>query len=316
MNQSKRNPERYWHGDDLFWNQSLVFHIYDSKNKVAGHIRIGLLENLKESNNWFIFFIDGKPLYLRNNQNLPYTSKRIDNGVEVAGIRVTSLEPLKTVRIEFSGRGFSLNLLAEELHPMVDCIALSDDEEGTLSKEMTHVHMEGTCRFTGSITYDGGKRIDIDGNGFRDVSVGPRNWDSVLYYGMTWPVFSNGVAFSGIHAISADGRNSFMKMLHDGKQWVRVKRFEDRNAYADDGVTIRSLHWKFWDAKDRMWEYTGKSLYSWPYSCDTFMQVQQMMEYRLSDGTIGYGMAEQGFRLDSLRPGPAYDRRMANSLFL
>lgn len=312
MNQPTQNYEGYCHGDDPHWSQSFYFNVYDPKSKAGGFLRIGVLENRKELNNWFVFFMDGKPLYTRLNSNLPYTSSRLDNGIEVAGIRVISLEPLKKARIEFSSRDFTLNLLYEGIQPMVDCISMS--AEGSFGKEMAHVHMEGTCRVTGSITLGGGKRVEIDGVGFRDISVGPRNWDSLLYYTTSWPIFSNGLAFAGIHGIATTGQNVYMKMFYDGKQWVRVKRFEDRNEFAEDGITIKSLHWRFWDANDRMWEYTGKPLFVWPSPLDTFVANEHIMEYRLSDGAVGYGVAEASFRYDSLRPGPEAEIRLANTL--
>lgn len=311
------NYEGYIHGDHPFWNQSYVFHVYDARNKIGGHIRIGIHENLQESNNWLLFLIDGKPLYVRTNINLPYTSSRLDEGIEVAGMRAISLEPLKKVRLEYSSADFTLDLLCEGLAPMVDCIAMSLDSSGSaFPKEYNYAHMEGPCRYSGSIKLGSGKRFEIDGVGFRDVALGPREWSSMLYYGMTWPVFSNGVAFSGIHGISTSGRNAYMKMLYDGQQWLRIKRFEDWNEFAEDGLTIKSLHWKYWDENDRIWEYSGKSLYSWTYPCDNFVQMQQGFEYRLSDGTVGYGMAEQGFRLDSIWSEPETNTRLANTLVL
>ncbi|MDX9789099.1 MAG: hypothetical protein RBT11_20155 [Desulfobacterales bacterium] len=314
MDQSNQNYEGYCHGDDPNWSQSFYFNVYDPKRKVGGFLRIGVLENLGEMNNWLVFFMDGKPLYTRLNMNLPCTSSRLDDGIEVAGIRVLSLELLKKTRIEFSDRHFTLNLLYEGIQPMVDCISMSSDEEGSFAREIAHVHMEGTFRVTGSITLRGGKRIEIDGHGFRDVSVGPRNWDSLLYYTTSWPIFSNGLAFAGVHGISTTGQSAYMKMFYDGKEWVRVKRFEDRNELSEDGITIKSLHWRFWDANDRMWEYTGKPLFVWPCPLDTFVANEHMMEYRLSDGTVGYGLAEASFRYDSLRPGLEAELRLANTL--
>ena len=317
MSEGVMNYEGYCHGDDPRWNHSFYFDFYDIKSKISGFIRVGIMENLREANNWFLFCIKDKPLYVRTNMNLPYTSKnRMDKGIEVAGIRLTSLEPLKKARIEYSDPEFTLDLLVVGQQPMVDCMEMSFDEDDPFRK-LNDVHMEGTCRYTGSITLRGGKRFEIDGLGFRDIGVGARNWDSLLYYGMTWPVFSNGVAFSSIHGISRTGQHGYMKMLYDGKQWVRIKRFEDWNEFEEDGISIKSLHWKYWDANGGMWEYTGKSLgFSWAYPCDNFIQIEQMIECRLSDGTVGYSMAEQGFLLDSLRPGPEFEMRRANTLTL
>lgn len=314
MSEFNINYEGYIQGDNLLWNQSFYFNFYDPKCKVGGLIRLAVMENIKESNNYFLFFIDGKPAFTRINQNLPYTSGRPDKGLEIAGIRATSLDPLKKARIEYSSPDFKVDLLYEVLHPMADAIAMTQAKESTLAAELCNVHLEGASRVTGTITLRGGKLFEIDGIGNRDISVGPRNWDSLLYYTTSWPVFTNGLAFALIHAVSTTGHHSYMKMYYDGKQWQRVNRLEDRNELEDDGIRIKSQHWKFWDHTDRIWEYTGKSLFAWPCPFDTFVTNEQMMEYRLSDGTVGYGLAETGFRYDALRPGPEADILRTNIL--
>ena len=46
---------------------------------------------------------------------------------------------------------------------------------------------------------------------------------------------------------------------------------------------------------------------------DGFVVNGHMMEYKLADGTVGYGLAEAAFRYDSLTPGPVADIRLANT---
>jgi hypothetical protein len=313
MSINPMDTEKLISGDHPLWSQSYYFNFYDPKSKVGGITRIGVFEHRKEANDWFIFFKDGKPLYTRINGNLAYTAARPDPGMEVAGIRLTSIAPLMKARIEYSSPDFAVDLLCEGLQPMVDCVALSRDEAGALAAEMAYIHMEGTFRITGSITLRDGERIEIDGTGLRDVSAGPRNWDYLLSYNLAWPVFSNGMAFVGVHAISTHGTNAYFKIFYDGKQWSPIKRVEDRNEYEKDGMTIRSLHWRFWDSSGQMFEINGKPLCSFPCPLDGFVVNGHMMEYKLADGTVGYGLAEAAFRYDSLTPGPVADIRLANT---
>src|SRR3546814_11350262 len=80
---------------------------------------------------------------------------------------------------------------------MTDSIELTGGggDDG-FAKEMSHYHPEGTCRVTGSITLRDGERIPIDAKGFRDLSVGPRNWDYMRHYRLAWHIFDNGISRS------------------------------------------------------------------------------------------------------------------------
>ena len=271
--------------------------MYDPQNKIGCFIRIGILENLKETNNLFIFFKDGKPLYTRLNMNLPYTPNRMDKGIEVAGVRVKSIEPLKTAHVEFSDVDFSASLIWETVHPMQDSVALTRNVQGDSLSEISQLHMEAPCRVSGMITVRGGQRIEINGMGFRDISVGMRNWDVLRHYRLAWPIFSNGIAFAGLHGFLTSGQEVYMKMFHDGTEWLPVTKIDDRNEYDEDEMTLKSLSWKFWDSHDRIWEFTAKPLFRWFFPFNTYVLAEHMMEYRLSDGTVGYGVSECGYRL-------------------
>ena len=42
---------------------------------------------------------------------------------------------------------------------------------------------------------------------------------------------------------------------------------------------------------------TGKPLFRWLYPLDTFVLCEQLVEFRLEDGTVGHGLYETGYRL-------------------
>jgi hypothetical protein len=293
-----KNPEGYYPANDHpLWNQSVYFNMYDPQNKIGCFIRIGILENLKETNNWFVFFKDGKPLYTRLNMNLPYTSNRIDKGIEVSGVRVKSIEPLKNAFVEFSDADFSVSLNWQTIHPMQDSISLTSNVHSDVSlSEISQLHMEAPCRVSGMITVSSGQRIEINGIGFRDISVGPRKWDALRHYRLAWPIFSNYMAFAGLHGFLTSGQDVYMNMFHDGTEWLPVTRIDDRNEYDEDEMTLKSMHWKFWDSRDRMWEFNAKPLFRWFFPLNTFVVAEHMMEFRLHDNTVGYGLGECGYR--------------------
>jgi hypothetical protein len=282
--------------DQALWNQSWYYQAYDPASRIGAFVRIGLQENRKEANSWLIVFRDGRPLYTRTNLNLPYTAERPLNGIEIAGMRIHAEVPLRRTRITLSTPEFALNLVWEERAPMMDCIAMSQDQEGSFAREMAHVHLEGTCRVSGHIMMRG-ERADVEGSGFRDIAAGVRNWDSLRHYRLAWPVFENGMAFAGVHGISTAGHSAYMRMMYDGERWLRVRAVEDHLNFDSEGFAVTESDWTFVDELDRRWEMHGRSLFSWLYPMDTFVLREQLFEFRLADGTLGYGLHETGFRL-------------------
>jgi len=277
------------------WNQSFYFNFYDKKQETGAFIRIGILENLGEVNAFAIFFRHGKPLFTRLNMNLPYTPQRMDPGIDVAGLQIETIESLQKARVRVTAEEFSADLVWDLIHPMADSIAMNKDGEDAISKNLCFVHLEGTCRVNGVIHLRDGEKVRIDTTGWRDISVGPRNWAGMIHYRLAWPIFDNGMACVAVHGISESG-HSYQKILHDGERWLSIDRIEEKIDFEADDMGFKFVHWKVWDELGRLWEFTGRPLFRWQFPFDTFVMVEQMMEYRLSDGTLGYGMGEGGFR--------------------
>jgi len=292
------DPEGYCPASDHpRWNQSFYFNFYDPATKTGAFIRAGILENVKEANNWFVFFRDGRPLFNRLNMNLPYTDKRLVDGLELGGVTLKAIEPLKTARVTYDTPDFKVDLVWEAIMPMMDSIDLTKGgPDDAFAAEIAHIHLEGTCTVKGTITLRDGEVIKVDGKGFRDIAVGPRNWDFLRHYRLTWPQFDNGVSIVAVHGIATTGDNAYMKMIAKNGKWIPIESIEDRNVYEDDEMTLKELHWRIVDADGDVHDYTGRRLYSWTFPLDTFVLTEHMMEYRLADGTLGYGLGECGFR--------------------
>lgn len=81
----------------------------------------------------------------------------------------------------------------------------------------------------------------------------------------------------------------------------RVEIREVERPEADDGsVIIRTEgigHWQWTDENNRSYEMSCKPLLRWFFSLDTFIMCEQIMEYRTTDGRVGYGLHENGYRL-------------------
>lgn len=290
------NVERYIANPDIYkWNQSYYFNFYDRRQKTGGFFRIGILENVGEVNAFAILFREGKPLFTRINMNLPYTDERLDPGITVAGMTMRATRSQQTAVISLDMDDLKAELEWDLIHPMGDSIALSGvSDDDAIARELTYVHPEGFCNVTGSIQLRTGETISVHDKGFRDLSIGPRNWTGLIHYRLAWPIFDNGVGCVAVHGITEHG-DSYQKILHDGERWLRLDRVEETITFEDDEIGFRHVHWRVWDELGRLWDFTGKPLFRWQFPYDSFMFVEQMMEYRLADGTIGYGMAEGGF---------------------
>ena len=281
-----------------FWNQSIYFNFYDPKADVGAFVRFGILEGRQETNMWFIFFRAGKPLYTRLNMNLPYTTDRLADGVTLAGVSLKSTGRLTSAQLRFDEPGFKAEIDFSEILPMVDAITVSQSgADDGFANEMSHVHMEGVSRATGTLTLGTGEVIAIDGKGFRDIAVGPRNWDYMEHYRLAWPVFDNGVAIGAVHGIPKDGPDSWMRMVGRDGKWTPVTDVRDDNTYEDDGITLKAMHWVVTAADGTVYDFTGRSLFRWTFPFDSFVVTEHMMAYTLADGTKGYGLGECGFRL-------------------
>ena len=291
------NCERYIPNPDIAkWNQSYYFNFYDRKARLGGFLRIGIMENMNETNGFAIFFKDGKPLFTRVNMHLPYTDQRLDPGIELAGVKMVSTKSLQTCRISIDHEDFGAELTWDLRFPMGDSIVPpKEGEDDAIARELAYIHLEGACDVSGTIRLRTGETVMIDDAGFRDISCGPRNWAGVQHYRLAWPIFDNGMSCVAVHAMTEHG-DSYQKILHDGTRWHHIGKVEETINYEADEMGFRHVHWKVWDEGDRLWEFTGEPLFRWQFPFDSFVMVEQMMEYRLSDGTIGYGMGEGGFR--------------------
>lgn len=284
------------------WAEGIYFFFCDPKSTVGGCMRIGLFENLKEANTWLVLFKNGKLAYNRFCAASLYTPDRMTNkgrpnGLEVAGLRFTSIEPLKKALVEYSADDVSVNLIFEASQPMADAISMTTGQNAGLKENIAAAHLEGPTRVNGTVALRGKKYDIVDCIGFRDLGWGVRDWEEMAYYVCSWPVFTNGQTIATVRAITVKGQKGYMKMLHDGKEWLAVGKIEDNIEYCEDGITVKLMHCRVWDSLDRVWEYTAKPVFHYLIPLDGFVASEHWAEYRLSDGTVGYGLLECGFRL-------------------
>jgi len=284
------------------WNQSFYFNAYDPASRIGCIVRAGFLEGQGQANNWIVFFMDGKPLFQRFNANLPCPAERLADGVDLGGLTLTSVEPLKAARLTLTTKDFAFDLTWRAMHPLIDAVAFGGSGTESFGTNLAHAHLEGSCFVTGSITLRGGKTVAFDGTGGRDIAAGVRDWDGMKHYRVAWPIFPDRTAIIGIHGF-AGGRESYMSMVNDGAGWTRMSRTHDAFDFAADEMTVLSTEWNFTDEQGRDWQFTAKPLFRCFLPADTYVLAEHIAEFTRSDGVVGYGLVECGFRL----PWPGED---------
>jgi hypothetical protein len=80
-------------------------------------------------------------------------------------------------------------------------------------------HVEQACRVSGRLTVAGGTPVDIDGIGFRDHSVGPRDFTHLVEEFWTCCAFPSGRVFIGLHVVQDDRPEPFTHgfVFEDGR---------------------------------------------------------------------------------------------------
>jgi len=283
------------------WNQSFYFNAFDPQTRMGLIARLGFLEGAGSANSWMVAFRDGSPLFQRFNSDLPCPPERLREGVTLGGMHLRSIEPLQSARLSFDSPEFAFDLTWEAIHPLMDAIAFGSagGDTGSFATSLAHAHLEGSCRVTGEMVVRG-ERFAFDGIGGRDIAAGEREWGRMEHYRVAWPIFTDGTAVIGIHGI-AGGRDSYMSMVHDGTGWTRMASTEDRFEFAEDAMTVRVTQWNMVDEAGRNWSYQARPIFRTFLPADNYVLAEHIAQFTRSDGVIGYGLVECGYRL----PWPA-----------
>lgn len=278
------------------WNQSFYFNAYDPETRIGCFARAGFMEGLGLANTWFVVFQDGRPLFQRFNANLPCPPHRLADGIEIGGMRLSSLEPLKAARLQFSSRDFGCDLVWREMHPLIDAVAFGGAGASEFATSLAHAHLEGSCTVAGEVRLRGGEAVRFKGAGARDIAAGVRDWERMEHYRVAWPIFPDRSTVIGIHGV-AGGRDAYMSMLNDGEGWLRMSRTEDEFEFAEDQMTVRATRWRLEGEDGRVLELTARPLFRCFLPADGYVLAEHMAEFTRGDGMVGYGLVECGYRL-------------------
>lgn len=171
-------------GNELDWNESFYFSLYDKGNDILSFMRIGLKPNRKIKE-LFCFFILPDESLVGTKEQVTYDSFAIS----ARGLSFQNLDPEKRWRLLFAGNLMKMggtarvpvnthfDLTFETLNPVFNYRECVSGEKERISKTVASEHLEQFGKITGHLLIEG-KEYKIYGLGERDHSWGVREWNA------------------------------------------------------------------------------------------------------------------------------------------
>lgn len=185
--------------DDPQFNESMYFNLVDGDSGFAVLIRMGNRVNEGHAEVTVLAYLPGGGAVIRFAKPEISDNSAFDAG----GLRFEVIEPLKHLRVTFSGTGFHLNqgtdladpkrafstspevplVLELDYHNVVPVYGLAGGSSGIAGAEdsIATGHYQGPTSVSGWVEVDGERR-QVAGLGFRDHSWGPRRWQGPAYW--------------------------------------------------------------------------------------------------------------------------------------
>jgi hypothetical protein len=312
-------------GPEKTWNESRYIDFYDAKTGVGGWFRIGMRPNEGHAEvSSCIYLPDGRSAFSFSRSPVHA------NGLVAGGQEWQIGDPYRSTRVRYHGE---LSLFddpwaltdpkaAFTAAPTADAaIDLQVDSTGldnVMGSDQRHIdliflpgqadwHYQHLCRVTGTVRI-GDQTFEVDGQGGKDHSWGPRNWLAKIY--LRWLIAATEDGSLGFMLVRAVGPTKATRSGHvyeDGVIHV-VDDFAMANEYGESHpfelrrttVTIRS--------GDRTWEAVGEPQQWLPLrhrSPDEHGEpailrlVKSPTLWTFGDGRTGTGMCEIHDRLDA-----------------
>jgi hypothetical protein len=227
--------DAYMHdpSDHPNFNESQFFHFVDDASEFAMLVRIGNRVNEGHAEvTVLVFQPGGKGAF--DFQRVPISD---NSAFDAGGLRFEVVEPLRRMRVTYSGQVRAMDSPAELENPkqvftqrphvamsfeldyevLTPVYGLATLQGAEATASLSAEHYQVPCRTRGRISYDGESR-EVTGHGFHDHSWGPRQWQRPQWW--RW--------VSGI----ADDRNWF-----EGFTWkIDDTRRPDFGRICRDGV--------------------------------------------------------------------------------
>ncbi|MEX0782568.1 MAG: hypothetical protein WD557_07960 [Dehalococcoidia bacterium] len=293
-------------GPEENFNESVYFNFFDRESNLGGFIRMGNRANEGHAEMTVIVYQpDGSALF---NYKRPQISS--NDGWDAGGAKVEVLVPGEKIRTTYDGdvvflkepremrdpssafkenphKHLKLDLLHEGVGPIYGHVG--DPNDGN---QFARAHYEQHMRVTGTIQVDGEPVLELNGNGLRDHSWGPRYWQSTPSY--RWITGNYGDDLGMVINVSRGRAGGVWQK--GPNEIVRIESCEIDTEYEGETNYHKGLKAKIKLANGEEHTIEGKVTGFIPLRnrrSGMFTHIGEgMTEYTLDGERVGYGLSE------------------------
>ena len=292
-------------GPEENFNESVYFNFFDRTKQMGGFVRIGNRANEGHAEMTVIVYLPGGAALFN------YKRPRISNndGWDAGGLKVEVLVPGEKIRTTYEGsvvylteprdmrepgdafkqnphRKLKLDLVHRGVGPMYGHVA---DEKS--ENNFARAHYEQHMHVTGTIQVDDEAPLELDGNGLRDHSWGPRYWQATPSY--RWITGNYGDDIGMVISVSG-GRTG--GVFHKGQELIQITDVKLDTTYEGDTNYHNGLRALVTLANGDVHTVEGKVKGFIPLRNRRSQVIthigEGMTEYTLDGTRTGYGLSE------------------------
>lgn len=299
------------------WNESRYIDFWDPERRIGGWLRIGLRPNEKHAEmSVCVYLPDGRIAFR-------FDRPEIDgNGLDAGGQSWCIDEPYRRNSVQYKGPVYLLEdgwlltdprsayAASEQADCELDLVATSRGLRAVMGSDQDHIdriflpgqadfHYQHLCWTTGTIRV-GAQTFEVEGQGGKDHSWGPRNWHAKTYLRWHTGVIDEDTGFMLVRGVGPT-KQTRSGHVWDNGEFHLVDDFAMRNSFAGPPhYELRTVDLSI-RSGDRTWTTTGTTQTWLPLrhrQRDASGQeallriVKSPTEWVWDDGRVGSGACE------------------------
>ncbi|AUM12619.1 DUF7064 domain-containing protein [Ketobacter alkanivorans] len=307
------------------FNESMYINLFDHRQRCGGWFRVGNRPNEGYAEMSFCFYLpNGKVAFMFQRPQI-----QNNDALDAGGMAFNILEPLKSLRLTYSGEAVLLDNPQQMDNPKA---AFTNNPKVSASAEITftgftpvyggealdengnpieedpdesfaRAHYEQHMRGIGTVTI-GEERFELSGLGLRDHSWGPRYWQNLYWYRWLPMVFSEQLAINISIVQMASGRQHIWGMVYDSRDGGPAEydliESAELSSVLDAHHQAQSQQASICTVSGRRYQIKGESLSLIPLRNRRQTDSGEWRNTRITeamsrfecDGLVGYGMSE------------------------
>ena len=292
-------------GPEENFNESVYFNFFDRERQTGGFVRMGNRANEGYAELTVIVYLpDGSALF---NYKRPQITH--NDAWDAGGLKIDVLEPGERIRTRYDGSvvylkdpiemrepgdAFKQNphqkIVIDLVHTGCGPIYGHVGEPGD-GNDFARAHYEQHMHVSGTVTLEDGQVFQIEGNGLRDHSWGPRYWQSTPSY--RWITGNYGDDLGMVISVVGDAKGG---VFHRGQELLKITDIELDTSYQGNTPYHEALKAVVTLENGEQHTVEGKVKGFIPLRNrrgGMFTHIGEgMTEYTLDGDRVGYGLSE------------------------